>query len=423
MRDSIERPKNFADVHLLMRRYLPPARSNRGAYTLERMQKLMDLLGNPQEAYKVIHVAGTSGKTSTCYYVAALLKQAGIKAGLTVSPHIDELNERTQISLRPLTERKFCDEFTVFLNIIVNSSIQPTYFEVLTAFAFWVFKRRGCEYVVVEVGLGGLLDATNVIQGKNKLNIITDIGLDHEEVLGKTLSLISAQKAGIIKPHNKVVCYEQGDEVMQIIREVAEAQHAELHEVWPLKESELPGNLPLFQRRNWYLALQAYNLLASRDNLPQHTEKQLAESTETLIPARMETVIVGKQNIIMDGSHNQQKITALARSLKQRYPGQKFPMLISFVATKQARIRQCLEALLPVCDQLIITSFATQNQEKISVDPLKIASQCEALGFESWEVIDDPMIAFRVFLKRSGKVKIVTGSFYLLNHIRPKLLQ
>lgn len=416
-----DKSTSFRAVHELLRHYLPPVRSMRGAYTLERMQKLMEFLGNPQNSYKVIHVAGTSGKTSTCYYVASFLKQAGLKTGMTVSPHIDEINERIQVNLRPIAEKKFCDEFSIFLRLVEKSKIKPTYFEVLTAFALWEFKRLGCEYVVIEVGMGGLLDATNVIQSKKKLNIITDIGLDHESVLGKTTAQIASQKSGIIKPYNVVICYEQDDEIMQVIREVANQEQAELHELWPLKSRELPHNLPLFQRRNWYLALSAYNILAERDNLPELTEAQLSASTNTYIPARMETRTIGKQVLIMDGAHNQQKLEAFVLSVKQQYSSQKFQILISFLGTKQEHIQKCLTQVLPICESLIITSFETENKEKTSINPLKIAEACEELEFRNWQIIDDPASAFRALMKTRGKIKIITGSFYLLNHIRPLL--
>lgn len=421
MRKSTEMIRNFSGVHEALKQYVPPMRPYRGAYTLERMQKLMDYLGNPQNDYKVIHVAGTSGKTSTCYYVAALLKQAGKKTGMTVSPHIDEINERVQINLEPLPEKKYCKEFIVFLHIVEDSKINPTYFEVLTAFAFWEFKRQACEYVVVEVGLGGLLDATNVVTSVTKLNVITDIGLDHEEILGDTIRRIASQKAGIIKPHSIVVTYEQNEEIMNVIREVADQQQATVHEIWPLKNGELPRKLPLFQRRNWYLAFASYKIIAARDNLPELTEIQLSHSTEINVPARMQKYISDKSTLIIDGSHNQQKLEVLVRSIKYAYPGQKFDVLTSFVSTKQSKIIYCLQALLPICNKLFITEYTTQNKEKTSVDPLKIVDACEKLGHINWEVINDPVKAFRKLQKSENSFKLVTGSFYLLNYIRPQL--
>lgn len=421
MNEIAEQLQSFTDIHRLLKSYLPPVRSQKGAYTLERMSQLMEYLGNPQNSYNVIHVAGTSGKTSTCYYVASLLKQAGQKVGLSVSPHIDELNERTQVQLKPLAEKAFCKEFAIFHKQVKKSDINPTYFELLSAFAFWEFKRAGCEYAVIEVGLGGLFDATNVISSKNKLVVITDIGLDHQEVLGRTLPEIAAQKAGIIKPYNTVVAYEQASDIMEVIREVARQQHAELHEILTLKNNQLPRNLALFQRRNWYLALSAYNVLALKGGLANLDVAQLAASTETYIPARMETFELEGKTLILDGSHNQQKLEMLVKSLKHAYPTQKFVVLISFVTTKQLRLTNCLEALLPICSHLIITTFATENSEKVSVDPLKLVAICEAAGFEQWQVTPDPIEAFELLLRASGDLKLVTGSFYLLNHLRPQL--
>lgn len=397
---------------------MPPVTPAMGAYTLERMRKLMDTLGNPQNAYKVVHIAGTSGKTSTAYYTSAFLTQAGKKTGLAVSPHVDELNERAQIGLLPLTERKFCSELSIFLRLVEKTNLHPTYFEVLTAFAFWEFKRQKCEYAVIEVGLGGLLDATNVISSKQKLNVITDIGIDHEQVLGKTLDRIAAQKAGIIQPYNKVVCYEQGAEVMDIIREAAQQQQAELHEVWPLSVAELPHHLPLFQRRNWYLAYTTYGILAERDGLRELEETELIRTAQIFIPARMEKRLIRKRTVIMDGAHNVQKLETLVASIKHDYPKQKMPVLLSFVTTKQARISECIEVLLPICQQIIITSFHTASNERVSVDPLKIAEACEALGYQNYTVIDNPEQAYKSLLSTKTDVCLVTGSFYLLNHIR-----
>jgi len=379
----------------------------------------MDYLGNPQNEYKVIHVAGTSGKTSTCYYTATLLRQTGSKVGLSVSPHIDEINERVQINQKPLSENIYCKEFSIFLNHINKSGINPTYFELLTAFAFWEFKRQKCEYVVMEVGLGGLLDATNVISSSNKVSIITDIGIDHEEVLGKTKTLIATQKSGIIKPHTTVVCYEQEAEVMNVIREVASQQQADMHEVRPRNNKELPPSLPLFQRRNWYLAYSVYKIIAKRDGLPNLREVQLEKSIDVVVPARMEVRTINKKLIILDGSHNQQKLEALAKSIKHTYPGHKFVVLLSFVSSKQAKIKECIKALIPITEKFIISTFETEHQERTSVDPFRIVAACEDLQFYNWEIKTDPKKALENLKQSQGTHKLVTGSFYILNHIRP----
>ncbi|MCA9326649.1 hypothetical protein KC976_03555, partial [Candidatus Saccharibacteria bacterium] len=187
----------FADAQKVLRTYYANAQTK---YTLDNMCALMDHIGSPQEKIRVVHVAGTSGKTSTSYYAAALLRAAGLQVGLSVSPHVDQINERLQINGQPLSEAEFCQVLTEFLNAIKDAPVKPSYFELLTAMAFWEYARRGVDAAVMEVGLGGLLDATNVISRRDKICLITDIGLDHTEILGDTLVEIAQQKAGIIQP-------------------------------------------------------------------------------------------------------------------------------------------------------------------------------------------------------------------------------
>ena len=148
------------------------------ATTLERaIIPLMALAGNPQDRLKTVHIAGTSGKTSTSYYIAALLGAAGKTVGLTVSPHVDSITERIQINGQPLPDAEFCQELETFLDIVKQAPQPPSYFELLYAFALWVFGRRHVDYAVIETGMGGLYDATNVATRADKVCVITDIGL------------------------------------------------------------------------------------------------------------------------------------------------------------------------------------------------------------------------------------------------------
>lgn len=414
---------NFADVRRVLSGYMSEVRSPEHAYTLERIINLMEILGNPQDTYRVVHVAGTSGKTSTAYYIAAMLWQAGKKVGLTVSPHIDEVNERVQINGIPLPERQYVKAFNKFLRKIDSANIKPTYFELLVAFAYWYFAEQRVDYAVVEVGLGGLLDGTNVMKRSDKVCVVTDIGYDHIEVLGRTLGEIAAQKAGIIGPHNKVFCYQQNDEVMAVIRDVSSQQQAELHEILPLGASHLPENLPLFQRRNWYLAYMVYQDIAATDGLSRLNENELANTTSTYIPARMEIVRYKGKTIILDGAHNAQKLETLAESVRKQFPHQSIAALVSFAKTKQSRAQANLDVLDKLCDFMIFTSFATAEQERVSITLLKLAEKAQQLDDNKWEIIDSPAEAFQQLLKRPEKVLLVTGSFFLLNHIRPILFK
>jgi dihydrofolate synthase / folylpolyglutamate synthase len=414
------RISTFDEANEILAGYIPQMPQT-GTYTLDRIQQLMAALDNPQDKIKIIHVAGTSGKTSTAYYLASFLKQAGQKVGLTISPHIDNVNERVQINLEPLPEKEFGRQLGKFIEIITKTVIRPSYFELLVAFAYWVFAQQKVDYAVIEVGLGGLLDGTNVVSRHDKTCVITDIGLDHTEILGQTLGEIAAQKAGIIHPYNTVFMYEQGEEVMEVVREISRQQQAALHEIWHPPSSELPKHIPLFQRRNWYLANTVFGYLAERDNLNELSDGQLWTTTQTYIPARMEIVEQANHTLIMDGSHNAQKLHALTTSIKKQFPAQPVATLLSLSATsKNQRVRSAIKEITRISDYLIITGFISQQDTvKQAVNPKKIAVICDEIGYEHYEIIANPKEAFAALQQRSEPVHLVTGSFYLLNHIRP----
>ncbi len=410
--------QKFSDVHEVLRQYVPPARSMREKYTLERISKFMKELGNPQENYKVIHVAGTSGKTSTCYYLAALLGQTGKKIGMTISPHIDEVNERLQINLTPLPEKQFCQELKEFLEILNKLSVKPTYFELLIAFAFWEFARQKVDYAVVEVGLGGLLDGTNVINRSDKVCVITDIGLDHTNVLGGSLSEIAAQKAGIIKQGNIVFSYKQAAEITNILREVSRQNKAKLYEIEQTAPLELIKNLPLFQQRNWYLAAQTVDYVLKRDHLSHLTEEKLIVATKTYVPARMEIVKVGSKTVILDGAHNPQKAQVLVKSLQAKYPEQKMSVIMGLLSDKD--LSGFLKEITPIARRITSTAFrAEQDMPRGSIGPEEIVRAGKTQGFDNIEAILKPELAFETILEQTEDTILVIGSFFLLNHIRP----
>lgn len=418
--------QTFADIEAALEPFIPRRTTMSEAYTLERITKLMTALGNPQEKYPIIHIAGTSGKTSTAYYMASLLRQSGKKVGLTVSPHIDHVNERVQINLVPMPEARLCRELERFLAVVAKTGIKPTYFEVLVAFAFWEFARQKVDYAVIEVGLGGLLDGTNVVKRPDKVCIITDIGLDHTQVLGKTVEAIAAQKAGIVHPHNEVFIYQQDENIMNVVREVCSQQQATLHEIQPRRSNALPTNLPLFQQRNWYLAFATYEALRVEETrgLPQLNEKQLARSVTTYIPARMETYESGDKVLIMDGAHNTQKLGALLKSVKHQYPTQTRALLFNVKSTKTKVLGETLQEVARFADHIILTEFhGEQDTYFQSVNPLQVAERLIDLGFDHVEIIQDPEAAYAALLKRPEQLYLITGSFYLLNRLRPVIMK
>lgn len=404
---------NFEQVNTILSSFV----GSKGPYTLDKMRSLMDFLGNPQDKLRVIHVAGTSGKTSTCYYIAAMLQQSGKTIGLTVSPHVDQVNERLQINLVPLAESDYVKVFNEFRKLVVKSGLKPSYFEFLVAFAYWYFDKVGVDYAVVEVGLGGLLDGTNVINNKDKVCVITDIGLDHTNVLGKDLGSIAAQKAGIITSHNPVVTHQQSSVVMKEFELAARANHAQLYVAGEDDYLNAPPSFPLFQQRNWSLAKAVCLHIAKRDNLPVSADS-IAETAKIKVPGRMEVHTLGKHTIIMDGAHNPQKLSALAESLRHAYPSAKFTVLLAMAGHKE-QFRESLEIVTKFANHIIFTSFVVpQDEVRSSVDSHVLADICDDIGFNSYEIENDADRAYKQLIQNKNDVLLVTGSIYLVSKVR-----
>jgi folylpolyglutamate synthase/dihydrofolate synthase len=409
---------NFTEAHEQLRQFYRVSHE----YKLDTMREFMAYLGNPQNNLKAIHVAGTSGKTSTSYYAAAQLHAAGFKVGLTVSPHVDEVNERVQIDLQPLPESEFCAALGEFLDLAQESHLTLSYFEVMVAFAYWYFDKTAVDYAVVEVGLGGRIDGTNVIERRDKICVITDIGLDHTRILGESLTQIASEKAGIITAGNDVYVCDQAAEILEVIAGKCAAVEASLHIVTPERDIAL-AELPLFQQRNFQLAAAAVGEALQRE---QKTLNKLSihKATEVYVPARMEIIELGNKTIIVDGAHNAQKLHALTESISQRYPEEPIAALVAFVRGDDRRVQEALVELLPHLNYCIVTEFAgEQDAPKTSVAAEDVAVQLEENHFASYTVSPNPETALELLLRRPEKILLVTGSFYLLNHVRPSLLQ
>lgn len=413
----------FADIHEVeaaLATYRPAVKEFLGTdMTLQRMKPLMDRLDNPQDKLRIIHIAGTSGKTSTAYYLARMLKLTGSKVGLTVSPHVETVLERIQIDGQNIDEREFCDSFAEFMDRVTDMEPRPSYFELLVAFAYYYFARVGVDFAVVETGLGGLHDGTNVAQAADKLCVITDIGYDHTKVLGETLPEITAQKAGIIHQGNYVVTFRQSPEIMKVIRDRCQEARAQLQEVRPalIDEFVFDASMPLYQRRNWTLAWSAYQRLANVNNLPVLAGELIEQSRDVTIPGRMQVVLRGSQTIILDGAHNSQKMSAFVASFQDLYPGVKPAVLLSVRDRKD--FTDLITQLFPIASQLILTSFhVSQDIEHRSAQLSDMQQFCAGNGFANVAVEPDPRKAFQMLTVAPGEVKVVTGSFYLIQQLR-----
>lgn len=419
--------RNISEAEAALARYIPAVKEITGKdITLERMTPLMEALGNPQDKLRIIHVAGTSGKTSTSYYIAGLLMGGGRKVGLTVSPHIDSITERVQTNLVPLGEEIFCDELGEFIDVIEGVEPQPTYFELLIAYAYWYFAKVGVDYAVIETGLGGLYDATNIARRAEKVCVITDIGHDHTQLLGDTLEKIAAQKAGIIHKSDQVFMYRQAQEITKVFEERTQSVGASLtllEQVGLVARYESPKleKLVSYQQRNWLLARQVCEFVARRDGFRIRTEDE-ESSLKIHVPGRMDVRKLDDETVVLDGAHNEQKMTAFVEGFKQKFPGEKVAVLLSLKRGKE--YRSVLPLLLPICERLIITTFdAVQDLPIPSMDAVTLAEAATEAGLGDVKTITDSREAYEELLRSPQKILVVTGSFFLVALARRYMME
>ncbi len=396
--------QTYADVDRVLTPYAAAALETTGqGITVDRTLRLAAYVGNPQTALRVVHIAGTSGKTSTAYYVSALLQQAGKRVGTTVSPHVVSVGERVQIDGEVLGEAVFCKYFDEFMHQIEAWDEVPTYFEIMTVFALHTFARIGVEYAVLETGLGGLHDSTNICQRSDKLCVITDIGYDHMHILGSTLAQIAAQKAGIIAARNHVVMYEQSRVVMTAIRRQVSAVQARLHIVDPPKTRD-------YRERNFGLAQAVYRTLAARDGLPALSQTQQLAARQAVAPGRLTTYQRGDSQIIIDGAHNPQKIAALRDTLELRAPGRRYAVVLAVKQSKE--YPAIIKLLAPLCRRVVATQFAARQDTVVaSVEPSLLSEECARYGVPSTEAPDIAAAINRLVAAKEPHI-LVVGSLY-----------
>jgi dihydrofolate synthase/folylpolyglutamate synthase len=326
-----------------------------------------------------------------------------------------------QINGRPITEELFCRELEEFLGIVRQSGQQPSYFELVYAFALWVISRQNVDYAVVETGVGGLHDATNIADRPDKVCVLTDIGFDHMHLLGATLPEIAAQKAGIIHAHNHAFIYRQSAEIMDVVGQWADQHQAPLHIVDQATEqkahADILGAMPDYQRRNWLLANNVYQYLRERDNLPSLTRQASRQTQLVQVPGRMDVRHRGGKTLVMDGAHNQQKMTAFLGSFQQLYPGTEPAVLLALKDGKE--YEELIPLLVPLAARLIVTTFRTsQDLPLVSLDPEVLAQALRAGGAANVETIEDSRQAFQALMAAPEELCVITGSFYLLGQIR-----
>ena len=363
---------------------------------LERINLLMEKLNFPQKNYKTIHVTGTNGKGSVCAMLAEILKLDGRKVGLFTSPHLESYCERIRINGENISE----NEFAAVVETVKNCGVQATQFEVLTAAAFEYFSRQSVDIAVIEVGLGGLYDSTNVIIPE--VSIITNVSLEHENILGD-LESIAINKAGIIKKNIPVVTAATG-EPLKIIREVTKQNNSVLYEITKPAEIEI-NLLGEYQKINAAVAIQAAKILNIAENVICAGLKKVEWA------GRFEII----NGVIIDGAHNPHGATALRQSLDKNFPDGKRIWIFGALADKN--FDEMIKILFRTDDFVIVTPPHSERAATLKI-------LCESLSIHGIKNIGVEKLsdAVKMLKKTSGEVKIIAGSLYLIGAARKFLI-
>ncbi len=424
---------SYVDFSLTHQERIAPER-----FELERMVNLLDLLGNPHHSFPAIHIAGTKGKGSVSAHCAAALKAAGYRTGLYTSPHLHDFRERIQVNGEPISTEDFVNQ-TEKLKTVTDKLPGITSYELQTALAFLHFAAMHVECAVVEVGMGGRLDSTNVLTPL--VSVITNISLDHTAILGNTLSEIAGEKGGIIKPYVPVVSSPQHPEALEKLRSIAANEKAnftlvgedllvkavshtleqQTFQLWWAGEEDQPkqfstrllGQHQIENAATAYAALQA----CAPARITVSDEAVAKGFAQVDWPGRFE-IYNGTPPVVFDGAHNRHSAKVLHETMQTYFPQQ--PIVLVFGASEDKDIAGMFAELLPHTQALLFAQAKhprAASEEKLQ----QLASQYDC------EIISAPEIedVFPAAMQKAGAegVILVTGSLYLVGQMRTLWLQ
>ena len=378
-------------------------------FGLDRMHKLMTVLGLPQRRFKSIHVVGSNGKSSTVRFCAAILERHGLRTGAYTSPHLGSFRERIQVGEEPVPEGDFAAAVARAAHAaeLVNRTQEPddrvTQFEALTSAAYDELARRGVEVAVIEAGLGGRFDATNVIP--SRVQVVTTVGLEHTRWLGPTLSDIAEEKLAVVRDGGTLVVGDLEPEAFAVAERVAAERRARV--VRPA-DPDIPLGAPgRFQRSNFALAAAAAEAFLGR---PLDREALERAGFETRIPGRLD-IVAERPLTVYDGAHNPEGARALADSLDDVL-GDRRPRVAVIGVLEDKDAAGMLGALLPAIDHAIFTR--TSNPR--ALPPATLATLAEKLGGPPAATVADPRAAVERARALAGPdgAALATGSIYLI---------
>jgi len=393
---------------------------------------MMGILGEPQKSFRTIHIAGTNGKGSTATALSSILKESGFKVGLFTSPHLISFTERIRINNIKISEQNVIALATKIRKFIDGTGLKPTFFEFVTAMTFHYFASENVDFGIIETGMGGRFDATNVIEPD--ISIITNIGIDHCEFLGNSISDIAFEKAGIIKPRVPVITASKNPDVIKQLSDIAAKRGSEIH----IYDRDFSGSLlsmddrhlefdytghenysnlslPLsgrYQLLNACTAIRASELL--RQNGISIPDRTISEGlSKVKLEGRFEYVSEDPP-IILDGAHNPEAITSLSASLGNLLPGKKIIRILGVMNDKD--IDGMIGPIIHIADSIVLTKASYER----SASPQRLAETINSLyesGIKSAADIsstENVKEAINLAKSRCGEdgVILITGSFY-----------
>ncbi|HYP47141.1 MAG TPA: folylpolyglutamate synthase/dihydrofolate synthase family protein [Thermoleophilaceae bacterium] len=379
-------------------------------FGLERMHKLMTVLGLPQRRFASIHVVGTNGKSSVARFTAAILERHGRHTGSYTSPHLRSFRERIEVGEQPLSADDFASaverakEAAEAVNATQPADEGVTQFEALTAAAYHALAQRKVQVAVIEAGLGGRFDATNVIP--SKVQVITSVGLEHTRWLGSTTREIAEEKLAVVRDHATLVVGELDPDARAVAERVAGEHSARLLEA-PKEMAVEPAARGEFQRRNFALAATAAQAFLGRELDPAALTRAAAE---TRIPGRLE--LVGERPLTaLDGAHNPAGARALAESLPELF-GPRRPRVGVLAVLEDKDAEGLLAALLPQLDRLVLT----RSHNPRSLAPGALKALVDGIGGPASESVEEPRAALERARELAGSdgAVLATGSIYLV---------